>query len=53
MVYVFDKDFYLQTVDVEGCEFSTTVKEALGDRVGTGLLVIFHFSIFEVIRIHT
>lgn len=45
VVYVFDKDFYLQTVDVEGCEFSTTVKEdGMEMDVSVSLALSFEFS---------
>lgn len=45
VVYVFDKDFYLQTVDVEGCEFSTTVKEdGMEMGVSVSLALSFEFS---------
>lgn len=45
VVYVFDKDFYLQTVDVEGCEFSTTVKEdGMEMDVAVSLALSYAFS---------
>lgn len=51
VIWVFDDEFYLQSMDVDGCEFSDTIKEdGIEMDVSVSLMLSYEFSDYGKIR---